>query len=346
MNHHRRALLTLISLFFVTFQSQALEHWFIPIEREMKTIQVVNLQNEAQMVWLSGPIKAYQDPMETSFEVPAFGKIEIPLNTYSHWSWAHLKAQTPGQMQIRVLTTFEAPFVIASGPSSRWMGRIRPNSTALLLNHSPYPQKVSVTVNQASQTLTIPGFGKSRVDLSSYPPASMLEVEGDSRISGIILAGRETKSMSPADLPRRLSPLAAPSRYFLVSNSFGTQSFVVEISNPELIEAATAQVQYPWLFLPRILIAKVQPGHSEMNRDFFDRRKTPWSWHVSRVIAFVELASQDCDGSPEMLEEILKPWIDADNNICFWNYKIKKEVSLSELRTGQLYEIGFGAAGY
>lgn len=334
---HHTAFLILMTLLGFSLQGHALEHWFIPNERELKTIQVTNRSQDTELFWLSGPIHAFQEPMEHSFEIAPSQTIEIPLNEYADWSWAHIKAQTGGVLRVQVQTIYEKPFTITSGPSSHWKGRARANSTALVLNQGVLDQTVTLSNSATKKTFTVPGLKTLRIPLTDFTPASMVEIEGDGRISALVIASDTSRSMSPVDSPKILKPAPSEtSAYFQVSNSLRTQSFVVEISNPNLIAAARKQLQLPFAFLPRIVVAQVKAGHGETNRDFSERRKTPWSWHVARVVQFADLASQDCDGSPEMLDEILKPWLNSGTNICFWNYKLSRELTHEEVSTGVL----------
>lgn len=56
-----------------------------------------------------------------------------------------------------------------------------------------------------------------------------------------------------------------------------------------------------------------------------------WSWHISKVFRFAELASQSCDGSPQFIEDILPAWVGGVFNggsttICFWGYQVTEEL--------------------
>ncbi len=340
MNHHLLKLS--LKIFFLVLgitghsvSANALEHWHIPIENEMKTVRVINRDNEPHTVWLSGPIEKYQDPMEISFDIQAFGTLEIPLNEYSQFPWIHLKAQNTGLFQMQVQTVYEDPFLISTGPGSRWKGRVRPQSSAVILNLAASEQTVTLTNQIITQTFKIPALGKLRTSLKDFAAGSMLSVEGESRISGTIISALGTKSLSVDNAPKILDPAASDgSHYFLVANHTRSQSFVVEISDPVLLMAAKKQIESPLTFQPRILIGQIGLGHNNHNRDFADPRRTPWSWNVTRVIGFAELASQECDGSPEMLEEVLTPWFNSHSNICFWNYRLKEEIPWEQVRTG------------
>ena len=130
--------------------------------------------------------------------------------------------------------------------------------------------------------------------------------------------------------PVTMSP-PTDGHFFLLTNSQKNQSYVVNITNPKLVSEARDQIQNPNSTSGRILIGQVGKNSGGFNRDFNDTKKTPWTWHVDTVLHFAELASQDCDGSPEMLEEMALPWIENSGVICFWNYKVTKELKASEI---------------
>ena len=318
-------------------QAQALEHWHIPIEKELKTLKVLNRTNQPRPLWISGPISEYLDPMEYSYEVPAFGSLEIPLIDFLSFPWIHLKAQESGTFQIQILTSFENSVLINSGPSLRWKSRARPQSEAVILNLAPFNQSVTISQDgQKIESISLPAFGKARVSLEHYASASMITFEGEARIAGALLSPQESKSFIPDPSMVKLSASDnLEAHYFKLTNKGNRQSYIVRISDPKLITQAQLQIRSPNQALPRILIGQIDYGNGGFNRDFSEVRSTPWSWNVKNVIRFSELASQDCDGSPEMLEEVLKPWKENSGVICFWNYRITEELNLDQITAGR-----------
>jgi hypothetical protein len=129
--------------------------------------------------------------------------------------------------------------------------------------------------------------------------------------------------------PVTLTPPAEGS-FFLLSNRQRNQSYVVRLTSSEMISEARQQIASP-ASLGHILIAEIGKNSGGFNRNLSESQKTPWSWHIEKPLRFADLASQDCDGSPEMLEELILPWIENSGLICFWNYQIIKELSADEV---------------
>jgi len=319
-------------------QVQALEQWNLPIEKELKSLKVFNRDSQARPLWISGPISEYKDPMEYSFEIPAFGTLEIPLNQFSDLPWIHLKTQNPGVFQIQILTAFETAILLQSGPSLLWKSQVRGPSEAVILNLAPFEQLITIKKNgHQIRTLSVPAQEKVRVTLEPNSSGGMLSLEGQARIAGLLISPQTTKTFAPDSTKAQLSPLDhSETHYFRLSNKGNRQSYVARISDPDLVAQAQLQVSQPNQSLPRILIGQIDFENGGHNRDFSDVRSTPWSWNITKVIRFSQLASQDCDGSPEMLEEVLKPWKENTRIICFWGYRIVEELTPEQIRTGQL----------
>lgn len=330
-------IVTMLALLF-SISAQALEQWHLPIEKELKTLRIFNRDNQARPLWISGPILEYRDPMEVSYEVPAFGTLEIPLNEFLDFPWIHLKTQDAGILQVEILTRYKTSILLNSGPSLLWKSRIRPQSQAVILNLAPFDQQVSIGQDgKKIQSLTLPYLGKARISLEQYSSGSMLTFEGQARIAGLMISPYTTKAFAPDSAKVVLNPTVnLQTHYFRLSNKTNRQSYVAAISDPDLVKQAQLQVREPSQSLPRILIGEIDYGNGGFNRDFSDVRSNPWSWNIKRVIRFSQLASQECDGSPAMLEELLMPWKENSGVICFWGYRILEELSLEQIKTGRL----------
>ena len=118
---------------------------------------------------------------------------------------------------------------------------------------------------------------------------------------------------------------------FLLSNSSRSFQFIARIEDPTLIAAARAQLQNPNSHLGRILVAEITAGSNHENMNLLSPYRTWWSWHVSKVLRFADLASQSCDGNPDFLQDVLPAWLGgaftgAQPIICFWSYRIVDEL--------------------
>lgn len=123
--------------------------------------------------------------------------------------------------------------------------------------------------------------------------------------------------------------------YFLVGHrSRLGENFVVKITEPALIEKARDQIKNPQI--EKIIFATVKVGHGNFNRDFSRKDKSFWSWSVDTVTNISDVAGPWCNGSPQLVEDVLIDWKTSPGSICFHTYRIKKELSPKEVSTGQL----------
>lgn len=135
--------------------------------------------------------------------------------------------------------------------------------------------------------------------------------------------------------PAALSP-AEQKTYFLIStrDSRPRESYVIGFTDPEQIKTARAQINTT--HFEKILVGRVQLGHGGANRNFFSRDQAPYSWSVSEVDAFADFAHISCDGSPDILEERLMQYINDGGRICFWRYRVVRELTFREVASGKL----------
>lgn len=124
--------------------------------------------------------------------------------------------------------------------------------------------------------------------------------------------------------------------YFLVAtrDARPSESYVVGFSDPEQIKTARAQINTTGF--EKILVARLQIGHGGFNRNYFSKDHAPYSWSVSEVDAFADFAHISCDGSPDLVEERLMQYVNDGGRICFWRYRIVRELSASEVSSGFL----------
>lgn len=166
---------------------------------------------------------------------------------------------------------------------------------------------------------------------------SRIEMQAENRTSAVLTyeqLEKEYVAYGEALSPRRL-PASREEVYFLVSTkSKNAESFVIGLKDPEKIATAREQIQNP--LLEKIIVGGVQLGHGNTNRSFSQKNKAPYSWSVFRVDAFADFAHIDCDGSPDLVEERLLQRLNEGGRICFWRYRVIKELSLEEVQSGVL----------
>lgn len=116
-----------------------------------------------------------------------------------------------------------------------------------------------------------------------------------------------------------------PSAYFeLVSNQDEADTMIVKIENPTLIAKARELISLPRH--EKILIGDIELGSGGFNFNRASGKSHPWSWHVSRVTSFSDFASTACNGLPQFVEDRVRSWVKDPGRICFWTYRIKREI--------------------
>lgn len=155
-----------------------------------------------------------------------------------------------------------------------------------------------------------------------------LEIQGEYPI-GALLKGAPPEMFIPKTQKHRKSDNSGS--LFLLANDSRTQSYIVRLTDPAHVQAARDQIKYPTGLRARILVGQVSAGSNRDNQNLLGPFKHMWSWHVSKVFRFAELASQSCDGTPQFIEDILPAWVGGGFNggstvICFWGYQVIEEL--------------------
>lgn len=112
------------------------------------------------------------------------------------------------------------------------------------------------------------------------------------------------------------------------------EMFTIATDDVAIIKKAQEQIQNP--SLEKIIVAGIKKGTNSFNRDWQSPNKTPFSWFVNRIDSFADFAHISCDGSPNQVEEHLNAHINTGGRICFWRYRIIRELSRSEVAKGKL----------
>lgn len=167
--------------------------------------------------------------------------------------------------------------------------------------------------------------------LSSDVPFQFIRVKAENRFTVFNLSS--VGSSGPISYSIQQSEVPDTAAYFVVGPRDSDQDqFVVSITAPALIQKAREQITNP--SLEKIVFAKVEKGHGGFNRNWSKKEKSFWSWHTTEVTNISDLGSTACNGIPQALEDRVDSWIDDPGRICFWSYRIKKELSPKEVSTG------------
>ncbi|WP_413557126.1 hypothetical protein [Bdellovibrio sp. HCB209] len=163
-----------------------------------------------------------------------------------------------------------------------------------------------------------------------------IEINGSARFHSEAFYGDDEKQSPPLALSPVELPVSAAKKYFLISTKTPSEngSFVIALDDEDTINTAREQIRRPEL--EKIVVARVALGSGGVNRNFQARDKSPYSWNVTYVDAFGDLAHIDCDGNPDLVEERLQQRLNEGGRICFWRYRVVRELTPFEVSTGLL----------
>lgn len=311
------------------------------------TLTVRNKTSEPQRLWTQ--VRFDGELRETFHDVDTKAEIKIPGNTFlvepsgfSVKSWdkkaLNISASCDGESSIP-LGDLTSPQVSHWLPSSVKTVKIhllnlflKSNSVKLrAFSHSgALLEEKQVSLNNHYDTETFKWTLAENV--------SRIEVAGQERLHSWLLydaQGSEKPAPALALKPVPLSP-DANKIYFLVSTKEArpSESFVIALSDPQQITTAREQIKNK--SLEKIVVAGIELGNGGFNRSFSSRDKSPYSWSANRVDAFADFAHISCDGSPDLTEERLMQNLNEGGRICFWRYRVVRELSTQEVITGKL----------
>jgi hypothetical protein len=209
-----------------------------------------------------------------------------------------------------------------------------------LLNLSPLQNDLHYQILDAQNSVMAEKtlhFEKSyetqRLQLQLPAQAKRLKLSATGRIHSLLF---DAHGIRTTGLVRAPTSLAAPADkvYFLISTRDANprESYVVGMDDPKMIATAREQIQNPKL--EKILMAGITLGTQNINRSFSSRDRSPYSWSVSRLDGFADFALIDCDGSPDIIEEHLMERLQAGGNICFWHYRVIRELTSEQVQRG------------
>lgn len=169
-------------------------------------------------------------------------------------------------------------------------------------------------------------------------PAVRVDIQAEARLNAVVLyesRNLELQSPSVVSNPVRFN-VDTNKVYFLVSTreEHPDAAFVIALDDPQKIATAREQITHPEL--EKIVVAKVGLGSGNFNRAFMSADKSPYSWSVTQVDAFADFANIDCDGNPDLVEERLQRKLMEGGRICFWRYRVVRELTPLEVMTGLL----------
>lgn len=317
----------LVSIFWVVLLTPpsafSLEHWYVPIENQSSSVIIENPQTQSENIWISGPIELTSEgPYEYLFQVPPKGELEISQDLVSKFPWIHLKSNSE-KLKVKITQSFIQSYIQKNGSNS-YLGSLL-NQSLVLLNLSGINQSLNIKSTSENFSITLNSFEKKEITVEN----GFVEITASMPIKVFAKAKNQLINL---DIGRKPISLNTPDGiYFLMADNLHSQSFVVRLEDSQQIEQARAQIKDPAGLLPRILSARVTYKPQNHNRNFASQNKTTWSWHIEQVYTFADFGSTACNGSPEMIEELLLPFIENSGIICFWNFHVVKELTPAEI---------------
>ncbi len=183
----------------------------------------------------------------------------------------------------------------------------------------------------SESTLKLKSRSKTNFKISTVN-WSYARVSGDHRLA--VFNMTTTGSEGPMIIARQPSQVTEGAAYFeMQSRDKVGDSFIVKITSPEMIQQARAQIANP--SLEKILFAKVTKGHAGFNRNWSKKDRAFWSWSTTEVTAIADLASTSCNGIPQAVEDRVDFWIKNPGRICFWSYRIQRELKPVDVASGE-----------
>ena len=199
------------------------------------------------------------------------------------------------------------------------------NAIQIELLNRKFQSLNSTTINLKSlehSNYKIPAttFDWSYIRVSAHNRFTVFNLTTTGSVGPMII---DTQKTSPSENPA----------YFVVGprDNSGDQ-FIVQIKDLALIEKAREQISNP--VLEKIVFAKIQKGHSDFNRNWSKKEKSFWSWSTTEVTNISDIGSTMCNGFPQAVEDRMDEWVKEPGIICFWSYRIKKELTPAEVAEG------------
>lgn len=328
-----------------TVQSHA-ESLYLPHLPGSGQILVTNSSSEPEYLWII--FKSQDHIEERSFKVSAQGQLEIPEKDLDsdgmEYSIRTSSAKVQAQLQVQ-LNLEKEEWIAANNNANPNVGfQLRrgfespPKTLSLALqNHNIQRQKIVVDfydwrhLKLSTLELQSSEYFKTSIHELNVPArASLVEIRGEARLHARIqtsIGWHEGESLGSIRVE-------APEdqTYILLSNDQRSESFVAALTDPDLIHRAREIIKTgSYEFLSGV----IGPAKLSLNRAFHGPDLTPWSWSVTEVTNFATLGSQSCDGSPSIVEDSLPRWL-AAKRICFWGFRLIRELTPQEVRSGHL----------
>ena len=183
-------------------------------------------------------------------------------------------------------------------------------------------------------TIELKAFESKIINTESFKLGKSFTLTSNKRYNAYQIT--RSGSRNPDKIQAIPSETSTDAFYFLVTtrNDQGLtknneDSFVIQIKNKDLANKARELIKNPQL--EKMIFARIQKDHFGFNRNHSHIEKPFWSWSTSEVTGFADLGSTSCNGTPQLLEDHLEQWLVDPGQICFWNYRVSRELSIEEV---------------
>lgn len=301
------------------------------------TLVVNNTDNQSLRAW----IQKFSDGKryESEISVRAFGKSEFPIQSSStddRFSLMHFNSP------LKVTATFKCEKTGLFSKAQSLEGGVMSYEKSDLAENKIWLQNLFVGENKVNFDY-LDNFGKTirseTVLLHSFEQKNFktsmndlewqsLKISAEQRWTSFSLVSSGARS--PQSVRPQPSSVDTSYAYFEVGPRDGEgDSYVARISDPALIARARELVLHPEY--EKIVFAKIEKGHQGYNRNFSKTEKSFWSWSITELTNFADIGSTACNGMPQIVEDDVDLWVQNPGRICFWNYRIKREIPVQEI---------------
>ncbi len=312
--------------------------WFLPTEG-VDSVFLQNNSDQPQSLWLSSPDDIAHLVEESIIELAPHESKTIDISAVKALPWFQVKSYISvpvtakanmGEKTLKVpegrSETLKLPRVLSEQDGQLQLANLSPNTQKVILKWT------HLWLKPSGEEITLDGFEQRTLNFRLYP-GDQFTLEGQYPLSAYWKNDSQKQFLKPSVSEQLFNPDPAET-YFLMSNHENDQSYVFHSHDPRLIAEARKEINNPEL--RKILFGRIEQGHGEFNRDLLNPLHNAWSWHISEVLEFGTFASQSCDGSPAIVEDNVNSWMVHPGVICFWNYKILRELTPSEISSGKL----------
>lgn len=350
MDKRLKTLIGVAILVFMKSQvAQASEVFYAPDLCSPQELNLVLINNTKQPLTAWTQVRASSNIDEIELDIPAQSKLKVSGDEFLKNRQAFtVKTSSDDKLQVvlqcrhlteLVLSGFTSPEVTHNFAKPSQSLKI--HLLNLFLKSNVISLKALDSFGQvvAERSITLKNYYDTESLKWLLPrPVSHLEITGADRLhSEVLYESQELEVQSVASTLKNVTFKVNPAKtYFLVStrDKNPKAAFVIALDESQKIATAREQIAHPEL--EKIVVASVGIGSGNFNRAFMAPDKSPYSWSVNQVDGFADFAHIDCDGNPDLVEERLERKLLEGGRICFWRYRVVRELSALEVATGLL----------